>query len=308
MECTTEGQHMSEPRRSVPGRSGLLPRVLACVALFVVSVPAVADAPGDDEQVWQAFVSWLESHPESTKLQDYAGHLTESGVTEGEVERRLELIRKLFSEEPERGIELSFDRIFAKPLTGDPEQDVFTSTPSELMVEAVTDLEPGRVVDVGAGQGRNAVWLAQRGWDVTAIDVSGVGLAAARDNAAAAGTSIETVKTTYDAFDFGAGQWDLVLMILSWAPVSDPAFVARICESLRPGGVLVFEHVLVRPDDPFPEIVHALDPGQLRACFGDLTIDYYDESVRQGDWGGPPTAIVRMVASKPASPQGSSQL
>jgi 2-polyprenyl-3-methyl-5-hydroxy-6-metoxy-1,4-benzoquinol methylase len=253
----------------------------------------------DDEQVWSDFASWVQSCSGAPRLEDYAQHLEGSGLGEDEVDRRLEVIRTLFREDPVRGVEVSFDVVFSRPVTGDAEQDGFTSTPNVFMMESAEDLTPGAVVDVGAGQGRNAVWLAEQGWQVTAIDISGVGLAAAQRNASAAGTSIETVKTTYDAFDFGVERWDMVLMILSWAPVSDPAFVSRIEASLRPGGVLVFEHVIDKPEEPFPAAVHALVPNQLRGCFGGLVTEYYDESERLGDWGGPPTPIVRMVARKP---------
>jgi 2-polyprenyl-3-methyl-5-hydroxy-6-metoxy-1,4-benzoquinol methylase len=201
-------------------------------------------------------------------------------------------------EHPEKGIELTYDRIFSKPLTGDPAKDGFTSTPSAFMVEAVKSLKAGRALDVGTGQGRNALWLAQQGWDVTGIDISGAGLAAARANAGKVGRRIATVKTTYDAFDFGTGTWDLIVMILSWAPVSDPAFVARLSASLRPGGVVVFEHVIDKPNAPFQKVVHALQPNELRTCFKDFLIEQYEEAEHLGDWGGPPTPLVRMVAKK----------
>jgi len=142
------------------------------------------------------------------------------------------------------------------------------------------------------------VWLARQGWDVTAIDLSGAGLAAASRSAEEAGVRISTVKTAYEDFDFGTERWDLILMILSWAPVSDEEFVAGLREALRPGGVLVFEHVIDKPEEPFPPYVHALQPGVLRTYFDDFLIDYYDESERLGDWGGPPTPIVRMIARR----------
>ena len=189
-------------------------------------------------------------------------------------------------------------RIFSKPLTGDPEKDGFTSTPSVFMMESTKELEPGTALDVGAGQGRNSVWLAKQGWDVTGIDISGVGLAAAEANAEKAGLRIKTVKTTYQDYDFGEEQWDLIVMILSWAPVSDPDFVARLSASLRPGGVVVFEHVLATEKQSFPPVVQALPPNALLEHFKDFHIQKYEEGVWLGDWGGPPAELVRMVARK----------
>jgi 2-polyprenyl-3-methyl-5-hydroxy-6-metoxy-1,4-benzoquinol methylase len=271
---------------------------LVGLTLLMPVMPLFAQNPVDDDEVWAAFVAWVTAAPEQSKLADYAALLASDGLAQEEVERRLELIRRLASEDPARGIELTYDRIYSRPLTGDPEQDGFTSTPSEFMVASLTGLKPGRALDVGAGQGRNAVWLAQHGWDVTAIDLSGAGLAAASENARKVGVEITTVKTTYDAFDFGTGHLDLILMILSWAPVSDPAFVDRLERALKPGGLVVFEHVIDKPEEPFPAVVHALEPDQLRGFFRNFAIESYDESVHQGDWGGPPTPLVRMVARK----------
>lgn len=186
--------------------------VTVLLALTLV-VPALGQEPIDDEAVWDAFVTWIASAPEGAKLQDYGERLRQNEVPEDEVERRLSVIRKLFSEQPERGIELTYDRIYSKPLTGDLEQDGFKSTPSAFMMESVESLTPGRALDVGAGQGRNAVWLAGQGWEVTAIDLSGAGLAAARENAARVGKQLETVQTSYAAYEFGDQQWDLIVMI-----------------------------------------------------------------------------------------------
>jgi 2-polyprenyl-3-methyl-5-hydroxy-6-metoxy-1,4-benzoquinol methylase len=277
---------------------------MACALVTVtLVVPALSQEPGQDEAVWDAFMAWIVTAPEEARLKDYGDSLRQDGVAEDEVERRLSVIRRLFSEQPERGIELTYDRIYSKPLTGDIEKDGFKSTPNVFMMESVKGLTPGTALDVGAGQGRNSVWLATQGWQVTAIDLSGAGLAAASESAVKAGTQLTTVQSSYAKYDFGDEQWDLIVMIFSWAPMSDPAFVSRLKRSLRPGGALVFEHVIDRPEDPFPPFVHALTPGELKGYFDDLVIEYYDESERLGDWGGPPTPIVRMVAGKPTPEQ-----
>ncbi len=268
--------------------------------VFVIilgAVCAAAQGQPDDDKVWSAFAAWARTVPAGSSLQGYREVLERQGLSSDEIQRRVGVIRRFASERVE-GVELIYDRIFSQPLTGDPAKDGFTSTPSAFMVEATRALEPGAALDVGAGQGRNAVFLATKGWVVTAIDVSGAGLAATRANAERAGVSVATVKTTYDAFDFGTAKWDLIVMILSWAPVDDPAFVARLSASLRPGGTLVFEHVIQRAENPFPPNVHALGPGQLRTCFGGLRIERYEEVTALGDWGGPPSLLVRMVARK----------
>ena len=64
---------------------------------------------------------------------------------------------------------------------------IWSGRPNQRLVEEVADLAPGRVLDVGCGEGADAVWLAEHGWQVTALDVSEVALARVMDHAAEAG-------------------------------------------------------------------------------------------------------------------------
>jgi 2-polyprenyl-3-methyl-5-hydroxy-6-metoxy-1,4-benzoquinol methylase len=276
-------------------------RVLIVVWILVVCIaqaPAISQDHSDDDKIWAAFTAWIGTNPEKVSIKAYEEKLGQDGLPQDEIELHIATIRRLFKEHPEKSTEFTYDRFYSKPLTGDPKKDNFTSTPSVFMMESIKDLAPGTALDVGAGQGRNAVWLAQQGWDVTAIDISSVGLAVAVDNAKKAGTSITTVKVTYQDYDFGLERWDLIVMILSWAPVSDPSFVDRLTSSLRPGGVLVFEHVLATEKQAFPANVYALAPNALLSYFKDLHIQKYEEGVWPGDWGGPPAELVRLIARK----------
>jgi 2-polyprenyl-3-methyl-5-hydroxy-6-metoxy-1,4-benzoquinol methylase len=279
-------------------KSRLIYSLLAMVLLLLLLLPVPAQDPTDDEKIWESFKGWVITNPGKVDLKAYGEKLAKEGLSQAEIQQRLKSIQRLLTDHPEKGVEITYDRIFSRPLTGDPEKDGFTSTPSVFMMEATKGLKPGKALDVGAGQGRNAVWLAQQGWDVTGIDISGVGLAAATENARKSGTSIKTVKTTYQDFDFGTEQWDLIVMILSWAPMSDPSFAARLKASLRPGGVVVFEHVLETGKQSFPPIVHGLLPNALLTYFKDFYIQKYEEGTWPGDWGGPPAELVRMIARR----------
>jgi 2-polyprenyl-3-methyl-5-hydroxy-6-metoxy-1,4-benzoquinol methylase len=272
--------------------------VVWIMIVFIAPASAIAQEQEEDEKIWAAFTAWIGTNPEKVSIKIYEEKLIQDSLPQEEIKRHIATIRRLFKEHPEKSIEFSYDRIYSKPLTGDLKKDGFKSTPSVFMMESTKDLTPGIALDVGAGQGRNAVWLAQQGWDVTAIDISSVGLAVASGNAERAGTSITTVKTTYQEFDFGIERWDLIVMILSWAPVSDPTFVQRLNASLRPGGVLIFEHVIATEKQSFPSNVHALPPNALLSHFNDLHIQKYEEGVWPGDWGGPPAELVRFVAKK----------
>ncbi len=265
--------------------------------------PVVPDVPEshDSQKVralWLDYLEWTKAAQGRASLRDYAVSLDAKGLPGPEVRRRLHVLRGQFTEQPE-GIEMIYDPLYGKPLTGELEKDGFKTSPNAFLVEVMKGITTGdQALDVGAGMGRNAIHLAGLGWDVTGIDLSAKGLDVMQATAEKAGLTVRTIKTSYEDFDFGRNQWDLVVMILSWAPVEETGFLARLKASIRSGGYVVFEHVIQAPENPFPPGVHALAPGELRELFKDFEILIYQEIDHYGDWGGPPTPHVRMVARK----------
>ena len=242
------GRHCLLQRLRRAGIIGIL-----ATGLVFVALAQTQDKP-DDDAVWKAFIGWFKSVPkDADPFKAYAAKLEQEGVPKPEVQRRVTTIVRLFQERPE-GIEISFDWIFAQPRTGDPAEDRMSTTPTAFLVDAVKAMKPGAALDLGTGMGRNAVYLARQGWDVTGMDISQVALDAARASAAKAGVSIRTEKAAYDTFDFGINKWDLIVMVFAWAPVEDPAFVAKLRGSLRPGGLVLFEHFC----EPMAPMIHAL--------------------------------------------------
>lgn len=265
--------------------------------------PAVPDSPDFRERakvraLWEEFLAWKKTASGNPSPRDYAVSLDRNGVAAAEIRRRLHVLRGQFTEQPE-GIEMIYDPLYGKPLTGDLAKDGFKTATNVFLMEAMKEIKPdGPALDVGAGMGRNALHLAKLGWEVTGIDLSAEGLSVLRTNAEKAGLKVETVKTSYLDFNYGKHRWGLLAMILSWAPVEDPAYLARLKESLRPGGYVVFESVLQREENPFAPGVHAPEAGVLRKLFEDFEILVYRELEDYGDWGGPPCMHVRMVARK----------
>ena len=86
---------------------------------------------------------------------------------------------------------------------------IWSGNPNDALVREVADLAPGSALDLGCGEGADAIWLARRGWRVTAVDVSGVALERAARHAAA-----ENVTVDWQRHDLGtsfpAGSFDLV--------------------------------------------------------------------------------------------------
>jgi SAM-dependent methyltransferase len=95
----------------------------------------------------------------------------------------------------------------------------------------------GTALDVGMGEGRNAIYLAQQGWQVTGVDVADQALAYAQKRAKALNVKITTVEQDVDQFDWGTNKWDLI--VVSYAGGRE--YASRVLKALKPGGVLVLE-------------------------------------------------------------------
>jgi SAM-dependent methyltransferase len=115
--------------------------------------------------------------------------------------------------------------------------------PSALLVTHVKGRKPGTALDIGMGQGRNAVYLAEQGWDVTGVDLSDVAVEQAKANAATKRVMLQAVVSDVDAFDFGTERWDLITSFYmhNWHRRSPTDVPARIYQALRPGGLLIVE-------------------------------------------------------------------
>ena len=133
-----------------------------------------------------------------------------------------------------QGRKRSFDEIYRNP-----NQTPFSKEPSAFLVSAIKDVKPGKALDVATGQGRNAVYLATKGWDVTGFDISEEGLKTANENAAKAGVVITTLKARLEDFDYGTARWDLICFIYVPTELTvDSRFIARIRTALKPGGLM----------------------------------------------------------------------
>jgi SAM-dependent methyltransferase len=116
----------------------------------------------------------------------------------------------------------------------------WSGRPNGRLVAEVADLTPGRVLDVGCGEGADAIWLAQRGWTVTAIDVSEVAVRRAREAAELAGATVEWISGDALQAPFPSGAFDLVSMQYPALPkAAGEAAVRTLLDTVRPGGLLL---------------------------------------------------------------------
>lgn len=122
------------------------------------------------------------------------------------------------------------------------ERQQWSAEPNGLVAELLGDLPPGEAVDLAAGEGRHALWLADRGWRVTAVDFSDVGLA--RGRSVPGGDRVTWVTADVLAWSAPAASVDLVLVAYLHLPEADTLdLLTRAVGWLRPGGrLLVLGH------------------------------------------------------------------
>lgn len=141
---------------------------------------------------------------------------------------------------------------------------IWSADPNRWVREEVEGLPPGRAIDLAAGEGRNSIWMAGRGWRVTAVDFSSVALDKGRQLVASLADGdvagrIEWVVDDARTYAPEAGAYDLVLLCYLQVPPGDRRQVlAHAVTALAPGGILlVVAHALANltggtggPQDP----------------------------------------------------------
>jgi 2-polyprenyl-3-methyl-5-hydroxy-6-metoxy-1,4-benzoquinol methylase len=203
--------------------------------LALVALRPQAQKPPDSEQIWKDFMTWFQDALlGGNPVEAYLAELQKNGISPEESRLHSATIMRLMAEQAE-GVAAYCDKIYSRDFTGDPEMDGFLSAPSAILIEATRGLKPAAALHAGRGQGRNALFLAEAGWNVTGFDISDKGISLARASAEKKGLHISTVKASYGTFDYGTEKWDLIVLTFAWAPVSDPGFVRRIQASLRKG-------------------------------------------------------------------------
>jgi SAM-dependent methyltransferase len=167
----------------------------------------------------------------------------------------------------------------------------FNHAPNQLLVEIVENVSPGTALDLAMGQGRNALFLASRGWNVVGVDVSDEGQRIAREQAVKRGLALETVTANIDEWEFGIDRFDLVTLLYAG---DDARWIDKIKASMRLDGLVVVEGwAKTSPDSPI-----GFAEGQLKTLFDGYEI-LRDEIVDDvPDWARDKGTLARFVARK----------
>jgi tellurite methyltransferase len=168
--------------------------------------------------------------------------------------------------------------------------------PNSFLKEHIRLLHGGRVLDIAAGEGQNAVFLAEQGFKVEALDISSIGLAKARKLAEKKGVQIKTIQADLDRYRIGADRYDLITNFY----FLDRRLFPQIKKGLKKGGKIVFEtytadHAFVG-GEPIMKAKYLLKPNELLERFRDFRILFYREGIFSE--GGRRKAIAGLIAEK----------
>jgi SAM-dependent methyltransferase len=244
-----------------------------------------------ERRAYERYRNWISSQPPTVQKAEHMGqyraHLKNAGFSPADIEQQIRTVEQ-------QGRRLEVERWNAI-LTA--EKPRFNTNANAFLVRMVSDRKPGTALDVGMGQGRNAIWLAQRGWNVTGFDPAEKAVALALQNASKAGVKLTTAIKGVEDFDFGESKWDLI--VLSYVGARDMS--DKVQRALRPGGIIVLEafHRDATRGRPIGSGV-VFDSGELPALFRDLRVVVYEEPMATGDFGMERVRLVRFCAEKAA--------
>ena len=187
------------------------------------------------------------------------------------------------------------------------ERYAYGTAPNAFLAERAAWLPAGgAVLSLGEGEGRNAVFLAARGFDVTALDASSEGLQKLERLAAEQGVAVQTRLVDVREAELGSGRFDAVINVYCHlAPEDRSAIYARIREALRPGGVFLTEQFsteqLGRSSGGPKDLRLLMTLGELEAAFADFEVleaRQAEVKLDEGPLHQGPASVVRFVARK----------
>lgn len=170
--------------------------------------------------------------------------------------------------------------------------------PSALVLETAANLTPGAALDVGMGNGRNAIYLARKGWKVTGIDISREAVKQAQAEAKKLNVPLEASVSRFEDLPAYLNRYDLILCMY----VQDLATknAKKIMDMLKPGGLLVIEGY--HQDAPALAGQPGYTTNQLLRTFNRLHIIRYEDREMQPEWspgaGGSRVPLIRLVARR----------
>jgi SAM-dependent methyltransferase len=168
--------------------------------------------------------------------------------------------------------------------------------PNPFLKKYLRYLPSGKALDVAAGEGRNAVFLAEQGFDVDAVDISEKGLRKTRQLARELGVRVRTVQADLDRYSIEEGRYDLIANFYFLRR----SLLPRLKRGLRQGGKIIFEtytleHRTLGVEGP-KQAKYFLKPNELLRLFKHFRVLFYREGIFRE--GGRKKAIASLIAEK----------
>ena len=185
----------------------------------------------------------------------------------------------------------------------DRDMYIYGKEPVAFLKQKMDGLKKGRALVLAMGEGRNAVYLAQNGFDVTGVDISEVAIEKCNRLAEERNTAVNAVVADLTDYDMGKGQFDLITKFYYY----EPSIFPQIIDALKPGGMFILEqfsidHLKYRENSGFgprnPD--YLIKPNELLEHFKSLRVLYYEDTVVELDEGmhKGTAAVIRLIAEK----------
>ena len=168
--------------------------------------------------------------------------------------------------------------------------------PNPFLKKHTSRLPKGRALDLATGEGKNAVFLAQHGFQVDAVDISGLGLRKAKKLAKQTGVTIHTIQADLDSYRIPEGTYDLIANFY----FLKRNLIPRIKRGLKKGGRVIFEtyileHRNLATEGP-KQSKYFLGPNELLRMFDGFRVLFYREGIFRE--GGKRKAVASLIAEK----------
>ena len=208
-------------------------------------------------------------------IERYEAKIRSEGVSDSEIQRRENLIRN-----SRNSLEDYFwNQFFAHG------KGVYNAAPNAFLTEVVDGRKPGSALDYGMGEGRNALYLAKLGWQVSGFDPAAEAVSLAQARAKELGLKLDAAAVRDGEYDFAKERFDLVLF--SYFPPS-AQYTNKVADALKPDGIVVVEC----PADWFPR-------NNLLKLFDTFQIVRYEIVNAKADFfNRQDMDLIRMVARK----------
>jgi SAM-dependent methyltransferase len=170
----------------------------------------------------------------------------------------------------------------------------FDAAPTPLVVSTAAKLAPGNALDLACGSGRNALWLAEHGWQVTAVDAAPAAIEFLRSRAAERSLNITAIAANLEfaEFQIEPSRWDLIAMCY----YLQRSLFESAKRGVAPGGILIS---IVHVNEPGePDGPHRLRPGELEQYFAGWEILHRREG--KANDSAHRRAVAEIVARRPS--------